>query len=99
MDATSSDRKEPLFSLGRVVATRGAIAALDEAEQSPQEFLDRHIAGDWGEVSDEDKQENDWSVENGFRILSSYFTNKGTKIWVITEHDRSVTTLLLPQEY
>ena len=91
--------KEPLFPLGRVVATPGAIAALDEAEQSPQEFLDRHVTGDWGLVPEEDKKENDWSVENDARILSSYLTSKGVKFWIITEHDRSVTTLLLPLEY
>jgi hypothetical protein len=99
MDAATSERKEPLFSLGRVVATPGAIAALDEAEQAPQEFLVRHITGDWGVVPEEDKKANDWSVTNGARILSSYLTNKGTKFWIITEHDRSVTTFLLPMEY
>lgn len=91
--------KQPLFSLGKVVATPGALAALEEAGQDPKEFLDRHVTGDWGVVPEEDKQENDWSVENGFRILSSYLTNKGVKFWIITEHDRSVTTLLLPMEY
>ena len=91
--------KEPLFPLGRVVATPGAIAALDDAEQSPQELLERHVTGDWGVVPEEDKQANDWSLENGARLLSSYVTNKEVKIWIITEHDRSVTTILLPLEY
>ena len=98
MTTEPSERPEPLFPLGRVVATPGAIAALDEAKQSPQEFLDRHQRGDWGEVSEEDKKENDFSVKNGLRILSSYYTNKGVKIWLITEADRSVTTLLRPLE-
>ena len=62
-------------------------------------LLDRHIVGDWGLVPEEDKQSNDWSVENGARILSSYLTGKKVKIWLITEHDRSVTTLLRPMEY
>ena len=97
--STTKTEKQPLFELGRVVATPGALAALEEADQRPEEFLARHVAGDWGEVSDEDKQENDFSVENGFRILSSYRTRKGVKFWIITEYDRSVSTLLLPLEY
>lgn len=87
------------FSLGRIVATRGALRALERAGQSPAEFLDRHVNGDWGELDDEDKQENEFSVERGFRILSAYTTNTGDKIWIITEADRSVTTFLLPSEY
>jgi hypothetical protein len=87
------------FSLGRVVATPGALKALEEANQNPLEFLERHQAGDWGELCDEDKDENEFSVRNGFRILSAYRTRNNVKIWVITEADRSVTTLLLPHEY
>ena len=97
--STLKAEKQPLFELGRVVATPGALAALEAADQRPEEFLARHVAGDWGEVPEEDKQENDFSVENGFRILSSYRTNKGAKIWIISEHDRSVTTILTPIEY
>ena len=96
MDSTKSEWKISLFPLGRVVATPGALAALEESEQTPHEFLDRHRTGDWGVVPEEDKMENDYSVDNGFRILSSYFTSKEVKIWIITEHDRSVTTLLTP---
>jgi hypothetical protein len=87
------------FPLGRVVATPGALSALEKAEQLPAEFLDRHVNGDWGDVSDADKQENELSVEQGFRILSSYTTSAGDRIWVLTEADRSATTLLLPDEY
>jgi hypothetical protein len=87
------------FQLGRVVATPGALRALEKAKQQPAEFLDRHVNGDWGEVPDEDKQENELSVEQGFRILSAYTTSAGEKIWVITEADRSATTILLPSEY
>jgi hypothetical protein len=87
------------FSLGRVVATPGALKALEEANQNPLEFLERHQAGDWGELCDEDKDENEFSVRNGFRILSAYRTRSNVKIWIITEADRSVTTLLLPHEY
>ena len=87
------------FCLGRVVATPGALRALEEANQNPFEFLARHQAGDWGELCEEDKRENEFSVRNGFRILSAYRTRNNTKIWVITEADRSATTLLLPDEY
>ena len=88
-----------LFSLGQVVATPGALAALEEAGQHPFVFLSRHISGDWGNLVAEDKEENQRALEHGNRIFSSYFTAKNTKIWVITEWDRSVTTLLLPSEY
>ena len=88
-----------LFELGRIVATPGALRALQKAEQLPAEFLDRHVTGDWGELDEEDKQENEFSVRNGFRILSAYTTAAGDKIWIITEADRSATTLLLPEEY
>ena len=91
--------KKPLFALGQVVATPGALTALVEAEQGPEEFLVRHVTGDWGLVPEEDKRENDYSVANGLRILSSYETKLGVKFWIITEHDRSVTTFLLPMEY
>ena len=63
------------------------------------EFLSRHVRGDWGELPREDKDENKLSLEKGFRLLSSYRTIAGDRLWVITEADRSVTTLLLPEEY
>ena len=87
------------FPLGQVVATPGALAALEEASQKPIEFLVRHQAGDWGTVPEGDKAENEYSVTHGLRILSAYALKTGVKIWVITESDRSVTTLLLPSEY
>jgi hypothetical protein len=94
------------FLLGQLVATPGALAALSQANQSPVEFLSRHQHGDWGDVSEEDKQENEFSVLNDLRILSAYtLTTKevlheaGVKIWIITEADRSVTTILLPEDY
>lgn len=96
-----SDRgtKKPRFALGQVVATPGALDALKEAKQQPAEFLGRHVSGDWGEVPPEDAAENELSVKQGFRILSAYTLKTGVKIWVITEADRSATTLLLPSEY
>jgi hypothetical protein len=87
------------FPLGRVVATPGALAALEKAEQLPAEFLDRHVNGDWGEVPEADKQENELSVEQGFRILSAYTTSAGDQIWILTEADRSATIIMLPEEY
>ena len=91
--------KTPLFSIGQVVATPGALAALEKAGHTPEEFLGRHVQGDWGDLSDEDRTENELSLQRGFRLLSSYRTNAGdTKVWVITEADRSATTILLPEE-
>lgn len=72
---------------------------LEDAEKHPAELLVRHVTGDWGELEEEDKEENERSVEQGFRILSAYKLETGVKVWVITEWDRSVTTLLLPSEY
>jgi hypothetical protein len=72
---------------------------LEQAGQSPMEFLQRHAAGDWGEVDAHDKAENEYSLQHGFRLLSAYRLADGTKIWIITEADRSSTTILLPEEY
>jgi len=92
--------RKPLFDLGQLVATPGALAALEKSGQSPMDFLSRHVTGDWGEIPEEDRKENQFSLENGFRLLSSYRTNAGdTVVWVITEANRSHTTLLLPDEY
>lgn len=83
-----------LFPLGQIVATPGALAL--EVDFVP--YLAMHQCGYWGDVCQEDWQENDLSVKEGFRILSAYDTGNG-RIWIITEHDRSVTTVLLPDEY
>src|SRR5229473_3721075 len=91
--------RKPLFDLGQLVATPGALAALEKTGQNAMEFLSRHVSGDWGELPKEDKDENRMSLEKGFRLLSSYRTTAGDKLWVITEADRSITTLLLPEEY
>ena len=91
--------QKPLFPLGRVVGTPGALEALAAAGQIPTEFLDRHVKGDWGEVCDDDKQANEDALMDGTRILSAYKTNQGIRIWVITEADRSSTCILLPDEY
>jgi hypothetical protein len=87
-----------LFSLGHVVATPGALAALERANQSPAYFLARHATGDWGELDASDIAENEYSVANGFQLPRSYLTGAGEKLLIITEADRSATTLLLPEE-
>lgn len=87
------------FNLGQTVATPGALAALADAKQTAIEFLARHARGDWGEVDPDDRTANDRAVAEGSRILSSYRTSKGTRIWVITEADRSSTCILRPEEY
>lgn len=88
-----------LFALGQVVATPGALEALEAARQDPFTLVSRHQSGDWGELVEADKQENEFAVQHGFRILSRYRLSNGTIVWVITEWDRSVTTFLLPAEY
>jgi hypothetical protein len=75
------------------------LAALQKAGQEPGEFLTRHVNREWRDLSDEDQKGNDYSLEHGFRLFSSYRTNAGDKLWIITESDRSLTTLLLPSEY
>lgn len=90
---------QPLFPLGQIVATPGALEALNEARQSPVEFLARHAQGDWGEVCADDKSLNDEAVKDGSRILSAYRTKLDVKVWVITEADRSLSTILLPSDY
>lgn len=86
------------FELGQIVATPGAIEVLGISEVDGFELLARHVSGGWGTVGEEDSKENNFSVENGYRILSAYEVGS-EKIWCITEADRSVTTLLLPSEY
>ena len=91
--------RQPLFSLGQVFATPRALAALQTTGQQPFEFLHRHVSGDWGDLVDEDIQENERALEHGSRLFSAYGLNDGTRIWIITEYDRSATTILLPMEY
>ena len=98
------DLVRPRFTLGQTVATPAALKAIQQAGQSPAEFLDRHVRGDWGDLCDEDKQANEDALQDGSRILSAYHTSTGQKIWIITEaadedDRREVTTILLPDEY
>lgn len=87
------------FRLGDLRATPAALAAIDEAGQEPAFFLNRHLIGDWGDVPEEDRQANLDALAYGSRIISAYHTLGGERIWIITEADRSATTLLLPSEY
>jgi hypothetical protein len=88
------------FELGQLVATPGALEVLGKLEVSPSELLERHASGDWGAVSVEDARENELSVSEGFRIVSSYpLGEEARKVWVITEADRSSSCILLPEEY
>jgi hypothetical protein len=93
------------FALGRVVATPGAVQALEEAKQQPGHFLRLHCEGMWGDLCAEDRRANEAAIAHEGdparqqRVLSSYRTKAGAKLWVITEWDRSVTTILLPEEY
>ncbi len=85
------------LALGRVVATPGALDCL--AQDDIRSAIKRHRVGDWGEVNQEDKQENDFAFSRELRILSAYRSSNGSKFWIITEADRSATTILLPEEY
>jgi hypothetical protein len=87
------------FPPGRIVATPGALEALEEAGESPGKLLKRHLTGDWGDVDEHDRRENERSLAAGCRLLSAYTLADGTRLWVITEADRSSTTILLPSEY
>jgi hypothetical protein len=97
---TATQTSVTRFALGQTYITPGAEEALQIAGQTAIEFLRRHMSCDWGsELSDDDVQENELSLKQGFRILSAYRTGKGQKLWIITEADRSATTVLLPSEY
>lgn len=88
------------FPLGQTVATPGALAALSEAQESPLPYLARHARGDWGEVGPEDWRANNAALVSGDRLLSAYtLAMTKERLWIITEADRSYTTLLLPEEY
>ena len=96
---------QPKFKLGQIVATPGALEALQRNESDGTEYLRRHVTGDWGTVCPDDAQLNDLAIEDGSRILSAYLMADETRLWIITdatidgEGNRQVTTLLLPEEY
>ena len=88
-----------LFNLGQLVATPGALAAIEESGDSLVTYLNRHVTGDWDELDAHDQKENDLGISHNLRILSAYTLSSGVKLWIITEADRSSTTALLPEEY
>ena len=88
-----------LFDTGKTVATRGAFDAMSKHGIWPFDLLTRHTRGDWGDVSEEDRAANERALTEGHRLLSAYQVNSALRVWIITEHDRSVTTILLPCEY
>ena len=94
---THSAEQHAPIPLGQLFVTPGIISTVDQHEVISA--LRRHARGDWGEVSAEDKRSNNEALELGGRLLSAYRTTDGTRFWVITECDRSVTTVLLPEEY
>ena len=87
------------FEPGQIVATPGALEAFRASGDDPLACLVRHITGDWGDVDEHDRKENELSLEHGWRILSCYRLSSGVRIWLITEADRSSTCVLLPEEY
>jgi len=86
------------LTLGRVVATPGALKLLSEMGEDPFEYLARHAAGGWGNLCAFDRRQNEIALREGYRVLSSYEIPAG-QVWIITEADRSITTILLPEEY
>jgi hypothetical protein len=91
--------KQPRFPLGHLVATRASLDALAAVSEDPIRFVARHACGDWGDIDDDDRRANERSLADGSRLLSAYTLRDGTRIWIITEADRSATTILLPGEY
>ncbi|WP_247539135.1 hypothetical protein [Ralstonia pseudosolanacearum] len=89
----------PRLRLGQLLATPAAAAALAAAGVSVFKLLNRHARGDWGDLSEEDHQQNNLAAIAGQRVLSSYLLSTGQKVWILTEWDRSLTTVLLPDDY
>jgi len=90
---------KPLFPIGQIVATPGAIALLGQHGISAFDLLHRHAHGDWGDLPSDDLSANSAALKNGNRLLSAYRVGATGKVWLVTEHDRSATTILLPSDY
>ena len=93
------DQVRPKFELGALVSTPGALELLQAAGKQPLDYIIRHLTGDWGDLDEHDRLVNERALLHGGRLLSSYIVAADQRIWVISEHDRSATTILLPQEY
>lgn len=93
----TSEERMIRVELGRTLATPGVLEQTTALDRNIA--LNRHVRGDWGDVCEEDWKANDWALRNGERLLSVYHAVNGTKFWIITEADRSATTVLLPEEY
>jgi len=91
--------RRPLFSLGQVVATPGALEAFAMTGELVTSYVAKHQCGEWGMLDRHDIRANEQAVKHGARLLSAYQLRDDTKIWIITEADRSSTTVLLPEEY
>lgn len=96
-EQNENENEEVRVQLGQVVATANAAETLPQNEIIAG--LQRHAAGDWGDVDEEDRKSNEKAFKHGDRLLSVYHTSDGTKFWIITEWDRSVTTVLMPEDY
>jgi hypothetical protein len=92
-------RTAPRFPLGRLVATPHALSVLTDQGIPPVTLLERHARGDWGDLEAEDIQANQDALAHGWRLFSSYAVGQDIKVWIITEADRSVTTILMPDDY
>ncbi|VBD50471.1 Type I restriction-modification system methyltransferase subunit [Burkholderia pseudomallei] len=90
---------QPRFKLGRLIMTAGVDALIHEGRLNPLPYMRRHLRADWGDLSNEDRRRNDTALQCGDRLLSSYQVAPDLTLWIVTERDRSVTTLLLPSEY
>jgi hypothetical protein len=96
-EQNKNENEEVRVPLGQVVATANAARTLPKNEIIAG--LQRHAVGDWGDVDGQDRESNDQAIQHGDRLLSVYHTTDGTKFWIITEWDRSVTTVLMPSDY
>ncbi len=97
--------RKPLFDLGKVIATRAALQAIEDSGELPEDFLNRHVYGDWGMIFAEDREQNERALANGGEIVSAYRTGNGVKIWIVTRTGEpsgtgapADTTILLPSE-
>lgn len=94
---TDKRNRKSSIPTGHLVATPGVLGAIPKPELLAA--FRRHMGNDWGDVCEADWKQNDWALKNGERLLSSYKSKNGVKFWIITEWDRSYTTILLPSEY